>query len=170
MASSNEPAIPNDEERTLIAHMLAERCPFGPRFFLTQLVAFVRERCPGPGELPRVDLWIDGEPRALCHVITLAPRWMAIAVWSGRGHDATMHTEIVPYELISRVTIGAGSHVHGIGFQQLDAPTIIRDDGETPLRTLDRLARPPLVTSGAEAGHDGGACSSTTAQQPGGDR
>lgn len=149
MATNTIP--PDDAQNALIAQLLADgRCPFGPRFFLTQLAAFLRERCPDPGELPRVDLWIEGEPRPLCHVITVAPRWMAIAVWNGRGHDATMVTEIVPYELISRVTIGAGSRAHGIGFHQVRPPAIVAI--EHPDQILDRLARPAIEAHERGAG------------------
>ena len=133
----------SEEERAQITRMLAEsRCPFGPDFFLTQLSAFVRERCPDPNELPRVDLWIEGEPRTICHVITIAPRWVALAVWNGRGEHATMSTEIVPYETISRVTIGTSARAHGIGFQQLHAPTIVDRADASPERTLAMLATP----------------------------
>jgi hypothetical protein len=146
MTTNNErDAEMSDEERAQIARMLAEnRCPFGPQFFLTQLSAFVRERCPDPDELPRVDLWIEGEPRTVCHVITIAPRWLALAVWNGRGEHATMSTEIVPYETISRVTIGGSSRTHGIGFQQLHAPMVIDGALSSPETTLERLATPHM--------------------------
>lgn len=134
----------DDRDHAQLARLLAEtHCSFGPRFFLTQLAAFVRERCPDPGELPRVDLWIDGEPHTICHVITIAPRWLALAVWNGRGESATMSTEIVPYELISRVTIGAVSRAHAIGFAQLSPPSLVDDETTTsPDQILDRLAQP----------------------------
>lgn len=141
----------SDEERAQIARVLAEsRCPFGPHFFLTQLSAFVRERCPDPHELPRVDLWIEGAPRTICHVITIAPRWIALAVWNGRGEHATMSTEIVPYETISRISVGSASPSKGIGFQQIDAPAIVGDAIGSPERTLDLLTRPSLDVARAD--------------------
>jgi len=144
-------ATPTEDEKAQIVRLLSEaRCPFGPRFFLTQLAAFVRESCPAPGELPRVDLWIDGEPHTICHVVTIAPRWIALAVWHGRGETARMSTEIVPYELIARVTIGAVSRAHAIGFAQLAPPAVVDDARTSPEETLDRLARPdlPLAPAG----------------------
>lgn len=140
----SEPARDADSDaQREVARLLAEnRCPFGPRFFVTQLGAFLRANCPDPGELPRVDLWIDGESRTICHVITIAPRWLALAVWNGRGEHATMSTEIVPYELISRVTIGAASRASAIGFAQLAPPAIVDDAIARPEEALARVAQP----------------------------
>lgn len=151
-ASSDGPV---DESEPLVRLLAESRCPFGPRFFLSQLAAFVRERCPDPGELPRVDLWIDGEPHTICHVVAIAPRWLALAVWNGRGDTATMSLEIVPYELISRITIGSISRAHAIGFAQVAPPTIIEDAIATPEEALARVAQPGLTVdaSGADPVH-----------------
>lgn len=140
-----------DEERAQLERMLAEtRCPFGPAFFLTQLAAFIRERCPDPGELPKVELWIEGEPHVICHIIRIAHRWMALAVWNGEGQHATMSTEIVPYETISRVSVGPSSRSKGIGFQQLHPPVIVEDSVASPEKTLARLMGSTHETEPAE--------------------
>lgn len=141
MSESTTPATEvSDDERVQLERMFAEsRTPFGPAFFLTQLAAFVRERCPDVGELPKVDLWIEGEPHVICHIIRIAPRWMALAVWNGEGQHATMSTEIVPYETISRVSVGTSSRLKGIGFQQLHPPALVEDALASPEKTLDRL-------------------------------
>lgn len=137
--TATKPDDLSDDDRAAVERMLAEsRCPFGPAFFLTQLAAFVRERCPDRGELPKVDLWIEGAPHAICHIIRIAPRWMALAVWNGDGQHAVMSTEIVPYETISRVSVGTSSRSKGIGFQQLHPPDIV-DAVASPEKTLDRL-------------------------------
>ena len=109
--------------------------PFGPGFFLGQLRAFARERCPDPGEaLPAVELHLaTGEVLDLCHVMGLAPTFVALAVRdgprSGTG-EARMRTELVPYSLITRVTIrpvrAAGAHV---GFDVHHAPDILAHGG-----------------------------------------
>jgi len=93
--------------------------PFGPQFFVGHLRAFVRERCPEPSErLPVVVLHlVSGEALDVCHVIGLAPGWVALAVHeSDRPSGApTMRTELVPYSTIHRVTIrslrSAGGHI-----------------------------------------------------------
>lgn len=103
--------------------------PFGPAFFLKHLAGFVRDRCPTPAEaLPHVRLHLaDGEVLELCHVIALAPHWVAFAVVeAGEGAgNRPMHTELVPYQMLVRVVIRAspvrGSH---IGFHQASPPVV----------------------------------------------
>lgn len=84
-------------------------CPFGPGFFLRQLRAFIRDRCPDPSEaLPSVQLHLaEGDRVEVCHVIGIAPRWLALAAIEEERPLAapTMRTEIIPYALVSRVTV-----------------------------------------------------------------
>lgn len=110
----------------------ASRMPFGPGFFIGQLRAFARDRCPDPKELlPCVELHLaTGEVFDLCHVMGLAPAFVALAVREARGgggaEGASMRTELVPYAFITRVTIrpvrGTGPHV---GFNPEHAPEIL---------------------------------------------
>jgi hypothetical protein len=101
---------------------LAElQAPFGPNFFIRHLRAFARERCPDPSErLPAVQLHLtSGEVLDLCHVIGLAPAWIALAVHeTDRPSGAPlMRTELVPYANIHRVTIKSVRRAEGhIGF------------------------------------------------------
>lgn len=127
--------MPTMEEQALARLLQSVRCPFGPRFFFEQLAGFVRDRCPDPTErLPRLDLWIaGGEPIAVCHVIALGPQWVAIAAG---GRDAEMRTEIIPYELITRVTISATPRGRGIGFDQERRPLVLADDALSPEEAL----------------------------------
>lgn len=103
--------------------------PFGPAFFLTQLAAFVRDCCPAPAEaLPHVQMHLaGGEVLELCHVIALARRWGAFAIIdTGEGEgERPMRTELVPYEMLARITVraspGRGAH---IGFHQASPPAV----------------------------------------------
>jgi hypothetical protein len=127
--------------------------PFGPGFFLGQLGAFARERCPDPAEaLPVVELHLaTGEVLDLCHIMGLAPAFAALAVRqsprSGTG-DAPMCTELVPYALITRVTIrsvrAAGGHV---GFDVHCAPDT-RELATSPEETLRAAALRTAPPSG----------------------
>jgi hypothetical protein len=89
----------------------ASGAPFGPGFFLGQLRAFARECCPSHLEpLPSVFIHLaTGEVLGLCHVMGLAPTFVALAVYvEARGsgtNSMAMRTELVPYTLIARVTI-----------------------------------------------------------------
>jgi hypothetical protein len=122
---------------------------FGPTFFLGQLRAFARERCPSPSEaLPSVALHLaTGEELELCHVMGLAPAFVALAVVDeakgGGGTTAAMRTELVPYGLIARVTIRphreAGAHV---GFDPDHAPHVI-SHAPSPEDTLRAVASTP---------------------------
>ncbi|MCC7537162.1 MAG: hypothetical protein IT379_13150 [Deltaproteobacteria bacterium] len=94
---------------------MVERASFGPRFFLTQLAAFVRDRCPTADEaIPLVEIHLaGGESLNICHVIGLAPGWVALAVFEEHRSDGAhrMRTELVPYATIVRVTIRASATV-----------------------------------------------------------
>lgn len=142
-----EPALAmgKREDQQFAQLLRAVRCPFGPQFFLEQLAAFVRDRCPDPGEqLPRVDLWYLGEPLAVCHVVAVAPSWVAVAVRDRHSHDADMRTELITYETISRVTIGAPvSRSRGVGFDCAHRPEIV-EDARPPSRLLTVAARPAI--------------------------
>lgn len=116
--------------------------PFGPGFFVGQLGAFARERCPDPGEaLPVVEVHLaTGEVLDLCHIMGLAPAFVALAVREGPRTgtgEAPMRTELVPYGLITRITIravrAAGAHV---GFDVHCAPDTraLQDSPEETLR------------------------------------
>jgi len=129
----------NAAEVETVIHEVGARCPFGPGFFVGRLGRLVRERCPDPGEgLPSVQLHLhDGERLDLCHVIGFAPLWVALAV---REHDShTMRTELVPYESIVRITIGAlGEKGRGMGFDQSHAPMAIVMTPEEALRAAGK--------------------------------
>lgn len=146
-------ATDSPPDETAASKPVVSTAPFGPGFFLGQLRAFARDRCPDPSEgLPGVELHLaTGEVLELCHVMGLAPCVVALAVRDGSGTEARMRTEIVPYSLITRVTIrsvrAAGGHV---GFDLHHAPEILSHAGtpEEALRAAaalgpDRDPRPP---------------------------
>jgi hypothetical protein len=110
----------------------SRRAPFGPVFFLTQLKGLVRDCCPDSAEaLPQVQLHLYGEEVFdLCHVIGLTPAWVVLAVYDDRDRspDATkMRTELVPYEVITRVTIRGSRKTggHALGFNSEYNPHVI---------------------------------------------
>ena len=119
-----------DEEQSLMLNEVDLHCPFGPLFFLHQLRGLVRDRCPDPEErMPVVELRLtDGEVLDICHVMGVAPTWVALAV-NELDHvhgDPAMRTELVPYAIISRVTVRAGRHGTGhLGFETGAAASII---------------------------------------------
>ena len=83
---------------------------FGPAFFLRQLSAFARDRCPDPEEhLPIVEIHLaDGEELHVCHIIGLASLWIALAVFDNADvahRPPAMRTELVPYQMVTRITI-----------------------------------------------------------------
>lgn len=120
------------------------RAPFGPRFFLTQLSAFVRDCCPDPAEhLPRVDLWVNGEPIGVCHLMAVTPLWIAVAA-RGEENGARMRTEMIPYSSIGRVTIGrTAPGGHGIGFEQAHRPLVVGPREMTPEEAIAAVAKAP---------------------------
>ena len=138
-----------------LSALLRPDVPFGPVFLLTQLAAFVRDRCPAPAEaLPHVHVHLaGGEVLELCHVIALAPRWAAFAIIDASEDDGArpMRTELVPYELLVRITIratpGRGGH---IGFHQGSPPAVHATPEEmiqaaASLRTQPGVERPGVL-------------------------
>lgn len=133
-------------------------CPFGPAFFLQQLHAFVRDRCPKPDEhLPAVAVHLaDGEVLDVCHIMGLSPRWVALAVHDieRSSHEPSpMRTELVPYQIVSRITIrSTRKELARLGFEMGKKPPLwtARDKEQlSPEETLRAAARPatPLVPS-----------------------
>lgn len=86
-----------------------------------------------------MQLWLaGGAVVTICHVIAIAPRRVAIAARTNdaRGDKMEMRTELIPYELIVRVTISGGPpRGRGMGFDQLRPPAIIADE-RTPEQVL----------------------------------
>ena len=122
------------------------RCPFGPRFFLGQLAAFVRNHCPDPAEhLPQLELWASGERISVCHIVAITPYWIAIAARSDI-EDSKMRTELVPYESIGRVTIGrAPAGTRSVGFDVERRPVVIDTKGMSPEEALASVAQSPSI-------------------------
>ena len=117
--------------------------PFGPGFFLGQLRAFARDRCPDAAEgLPAVQLHLaSGEVFDLCHVVGLGPAFVALAVLEAEGEPARMRTELVPYQLVVRVTVRPPGGRGHVGFDVEHAPQVLTARGPlTPEAALCRAA------------------------------
>jgi len=125
------------------------RCPFGPRFFVAQLAAFVRDRCPDPAEhLPRVELWVGGERISVCHIMAVTPHWIAVAAHA-EDERAKMRTELVPYATIGRVTIGRSEiGEHSVGFDVGRRPVVLDVEATSPEEELVLAATSPPATEG----------------------
>ena len=122
------------------------RSPFGPGFFLGQLRAFARDRCPDRAEgLPAVQIHLaTGEALDLCHVIGLAPSFVALAVEEGSGEPRRMRTELVPYQLVARVSIRSPRDREHVGFDVEHAPRVLETHGRlTPEAALRKAAGDP---------------------------
>lgn len=82
----------------------------------------------------------DGTVLEVCHVIGFTPQWVALAVWED---DATMRTELLPYDAVLRVVIRArhATNQH-IGFDTTREPQSL-PDAETPEETLAAASGAP---------------------------
>jgi hypothetical protein len=127
-----EPIVARKDHRAQ-AEAIDARWPFGPLFFVSQLRGFIRDRCPEPNALPELELHLaDGQALDVCHVVAIAPAWIALAVYecSSARDRRKMRTDFVPYGMIARITISAdragGSQ---LGFDMDHQPTIaVRDE------------------------------------------
>ncbi|MCC6357400.1 MAG: hypothetical protein IT450_01540 [Phycisphaerales bacterium] len=109
-AQSDQINAAGPEFQVLIENAAAQGA-FGPVFFLTQLVAFLRDHCADAAEaLPSVEIRLhSGENLEICHIIGVDPLYVALAVFDDAeaGGPRAMRTELLPYTAIARVTIRA---------------------------------------------------------------
>jgi hypothetical protein len=124
------------------------RWVFGPEFFAQTLGALARTECAAGDARPEVILHLaDGMSISVCHLVGLAPAWVAIEAHEDARADGarTTRTEIVPYEGIVRVTLRAmGSEDARIGFDANRAPTLIPPPEGPPAEAmLAAMARSP---------------------------
>lgn len=122
--------------------------PFGPTFFVGPLRAFARGHCPDPSEhLPAVTIHLaSGEALELCHVAGLAPGFAALAIRElvTPSGQTIMRTELVPYGLISRVTIRpVADEPRQVGFNSEHVPTVLSVGSTTPEEILRCAASAP---------------------------
>lgn len=131
------------------AYSAADRgASFGPSFFVRQLGALVRASCPTAQErVGIVELHLlGGEVLEVCHIISLTPAWVALAVFDelrqGDGGQS-MRTELVPYGCIARVTISSQVRSTGrIGFGQDHQPDLSLQQSIPAERLLELAAAP----------------------------
>ena len=153
MPNENEPISGSTAEagaiHTLLATVNASQ-PFGPTFFLSHLRGLVRDHCPSPGELPRVDVHLhDGELLHVCHVVGLAPLFVAIAV-AEPSHPTSMRLEMIPYDTIRRVTLSSsGREREGVGFEVDRRPAIIAQPAASAESLLSIASQPAGDQSGS---------------------
>ncbi len=117
--------------------------PVGPGFFLGQLRAFARVGCPDPAEgLPAVQVHLaTGDVLDLCHIVGLGASFVALAVREAEGEPGRMRTELVPYQLVARVTIRPPGGRGHVGFDVDHAPRVLRGGGAlTPEAALVKAA------------------------------
>lgn len=147
MVAARESQAEQRESRSL-TEVVDARCPFGPLFFVSQLRGFIRDRCPDPRiGLPVLELHLaDGQALDVCHVVAIAPAWVALAVYecSPSGSARKMRTEIVPYGMIARITVSTErASGHPLGFDANHAVTLVVESGEP-----ERSAEEALLSAG----------------------
>ena len=151
--------MPRDRTQNASEAEFTSSAAFGPSFFIGPLRAFARECCPSASEgLPSVSLQLaTGEALELCHVAGLASEFVALAVFHERsnasGTTPAMRTELVPYALITRVTIqphrDSGPRV---GFDLRHEPQVIsKGSPEEMLRAVSREPPPDATAEAVEA-------------------
>jgi len=154
-----KPAAPRTGTRATVTALKAadHRAYFGPLFFIQNLRGLVRERCPEPADgIPSVQIHLgDGDTLDVCHIIGIAPGWIALAVHEREGAEraAELRTELVPYPLITRVSIQSTRHdgSHPIGFNVGNEPALYGNvhatAAMTPEDALRALAGAPITAA-----------------------
>lgn len=94
--------------------------PFGGEFFVSLFGERVRAACrQQKDKVPVVELHLaDGTTLDLCHIERLFPEWMGVMVYRDTKTCAEMDMALVPYGLITRITVSTWPiHQRRIGFQ-----------------------------------------------------
>ena len=151
-AAESQAASPPEQREDLQELLQVEsHCPFGPGFFGIQLGGLIRDGCPDPAEVrPVVEVHLfGGEVLDVCHIIGLAPGYVALAVYAAaaRSTPRPMRTELVPYAGIARVSIAAAdSEGHHVGFDAQHRPFLVAAEAQgDPAEVLMRLAASPTA-------------------------
>jgi hypothetical protein len=102
-------------------------CPFGPSFFIVNLAPLVRDHCPVPeAGVPIVRLRLsDGDSLDLCRVVAISPQWVAVEAIDRAGDPPHVLREMVPYRMISRVSITASQGAREVGFNAAHMPAVV---------------------------------------------
>ncbi len=90
----------------------------GP-FYLSVLPDAVKQQCQmQPGHVPVVELHLgDGTTLDLCHIVTLAPSWFAVAYFRDPAEGEEVDQALLPYQFVQWITLSAHPpHVRRIGF------------------------------------------------------
>jgi len=118
-----------------------ERAPGGPPFDAAFFATAFRERVgalckqrPGAAAVVLVQL-ADGGVLDLCHIELLTRRWMTAAVFRDGSDCGEMDAALVPYELITRITLsGRKQSERRLGFQLEKSADAVTDG--LPFRAL----------------------------------
>lgn len=109
--------------------------PFDGGFFATafreRVSALCKER-PGDATVVLVQL-ADGRVLDLCHIELLTPRWMMAAVFREGSDCKEMDTALVPYELVTRITLSRRkASERRLGFRLEKSADKVAPDGGAP--------------------------------------
>jgi hypothetical protein len=92
---------------------------FDSAFYQAMLPDAVKQQCQTvPGQVPVVELHLaDGTTLDLCHIVALAPTWLAVVYFHNPAEGDEVEQAFLPYRLVQWITLSAHpSHVRHIGF------------------------------------------------------
>jgi hypothetical protein len=92
---------------------------FDAPFYLAVLPDAVRQQCQvNPEHVPVVELHLgDGTTLDLCHIVPLAPTWLAVAFFRSPGESDEVEQALLPYPLVQWITLSVRPlRVRHIGF------------------------------------------------------
>ncbi len=92
---------------------------FDGQFYQAVLSEAVRQQCQmSPGHVPVVELHLaDGSTLDLCHIVSLAPTWFAVAYFRNPAEGDEVEQALLPYPLVQWITLSVHPpHLRPIGF------------------------------------------------------
>lgn len=120
----------------------------GP-FYLSALPEVVKQQCQQqPEHVPVVELHLgDGTTLDVCHIISLAPTWFAVAYFRNPSLSDEVEQALLPYPLVQWITLATHPpHVRRIGFDVERSAAAVQIEPAAPIEIVPSAATPPSHT------------------------
>lgn len=116
---------------------------FGPRFFRTHFVDYMRQMCSVDGQTPILELLLtSGQVLDVSHILELKPDYMLVNVFRDERTCEDTYNTYLRYQTIFRINVLTKPHeVRPIGFTMQKLPSMLDTDGADNGHKKEKPAR-----------------------------
>ncbi|MBE7490292.1 MAG: hypothetical protein HS108_00805 [Planctomycetes bacterium] len=107
---------------------------FGPRFFRTHFVDYMRQVCAVDGQTPVLELVLaSGQVLDVSHILELKPDYMLVSVFRDERTCEDTYNTYLRYQTIFRINVLTRPHEdRPIGFSMQNMPAVLDTDRAAP--------------------------------------